>query len=94
MNRTHFDQLVPTDNYADSTPAVRDLVHARTEELAVMAGRSPQDVSLDDYAQAKRELTGQSDRMLQDAVLGLPVAYSATRHESQPEPKPNSGVAA
>jgi hypothetical protein len=72
MRRPRPEKRVLTDNFSCVGPDIRDLVHARTEELAVLAGRAPQDVTLEDYAQAKREITGQSDRILQDAILGAP----------------------
>lgn len=72
MRPAHLNNCTFIDNFTRVGPGIRDLVHARTEELAVMAGRSPNDVSLEDYAQAKRELTGQSDRVLQDRILGMP----------------------
>jgi len=69
MRPAHLNEWFVTDNFTRAGPAIRGLVHERTEELAMIAGRAPQDVSLDDYAQAKRELTGQSDTALQDAIL-------------------------
>jgi hypothetical protein len=55
----------------------RKMVHARTSELASIAGRAPLDVSQTDYEQAKHELTGESDVDRQEAIL-----------ESIPEPVP------
>ena len=72
MRPAHLNECVLTDNFTRAGPAIRDLVHARTEELAVLAGRAAHCVTLDDYAQAKRELTGQSDRCLQDVVIDNP----------------------
>lgn len=75
MRPAQLNRCIFTDNFTRAGPGLRDLVHARTEELAVIAGRAPHDVSLEDYAQAKRELTGLSDTVLQDAILS---ASSAT----------------
>jgi hypothetical protein len=50
-------------------PTIRERLRRRTRELAVRAGRSPQQISQLDYEQAKRELTGESDAGRQDSVL-------------------------
>lgn len=47
----------------------RERVHQRTRELACRAGREAADVSLADYEQARRELTGEWDRERQEAKL-------------------------
>lgn len=54
---------------SDSGRATRALVAARTQELAAAAGRIPPHVTQDDYEQAKRELTGETDRDRQIAIL-------------------------
>jgi len=60
---------VLTTNAAGTGPVTREMVHARTRELALMAGRVATDVSQADYEQARRELTGESDVDRQDAIL-------------------------
>ena len=45
------------------------MVHARTLEIAMLAGRNAQQVKQSDYETAKRELTGETDFDLQQAVL-------------------------
>jgi hypothetical protein len=47
----------------------REKVRARTRELAILAGRSADDISQLDYERAKRELTGESNIDRQEAVL-------------------------
>jgi hypothetical protein len=47
----------------------RKMAQARARELAVIAGRPACHVIQSDYEQAKRELTGESDRERQDAIL-------------------------
>lgn len=47
----------------------RAMVHTRTRELALRAGRLPPYVTQNDYEQAKRELTGESDPDRQEAAL-------------------------
>lgn len=50
-------------------PVTRESVRARARELAVLAGRTPADVTQRDYEQAKREITGESDPDRQEAIL-------------------------
>jgi len=47
----------------------REMIYARTRELATLAGREPFQVTQIDYEQARRELTGESDFDRQNAVL-------------------------
>jgi hypothetical protein len=58
-----------TENSTGIGPVTRAMVHARAGELALIAGRTPPQVSQIDYERAKRELTGESDLDRQDAVL-------------------------
>ena len=58
-----------TENSAGLGTVTREMVRARAVELAVINGRSAQDVSKSDWEQAKRELTGDSDADLNQAVL-------------------------
>ena len=54
----------------NTTRAVtREMVHARTVELAVLAGRDSLQIHQRDYERAKHELTGESDFDRQQAVL-------------------------
>ena len=58
----------------------RAAVHARTQELAMLAGRAYSQVSQDDYEQAKREITGESEIDRQNAALdSQPVTPSPAR---------------
>jgi len=50
-------------------PVTREMVQNRTRELAMIYGRTPGQISQADYERAKRELTGESDRDRQDAIL-------------------------
>ena len=66
---------IPAKIAAGTSPVTRERVHARARELALLAGRAATDVSPADYAQARRELTGESDMDRQDAILvALPEA--------------------
>lgn len=60
--------LHPFDSVADA--AKRALIHARTGELARIAGRTPPHVVQADYEQARRELP--------DAPAAPPVAVAIT----------------
>ena len=50
-------------------PVTREMVHARTIEIAVLDGRDSHEIKQFDYEQAKRELTGESDFDKQQAVF-------------------------
>src|ERR1035441_4099133 len=58
-----------TENSAGMGTVDRKMVRERAVELAVINGRSAQDVSKTDWEQAKRELTGGSDLDPKEAVL-------------------------
>ena len=47
----------------------RKMVRERAVELAVINGRSAQDVSVSDWEQAKRELTGEPETDLKEVLL-------------------------
>ena len=49
----------------------REMVHTRTNELVLRDGREPTEVTHGDYAQAKEELTGESDWERQEARMVL-----------------------
>lgn len=69
MDKNPLNIGVLTHNSAGIGPVTREMVHARTRELALIAGRVPPHVSQADYEQARRELTGESDLDRQDAML-------------------------
>lgn len=50
-------------------PVTREMVYARTVELASLAGRSSHQIKQMDYERAKRELTGESDFDKQQELL-------------------------
>lgn len=58
-----------THNSAGLGTVTRTMVRERAVELAVINGRSAQDVSKSDWEQAKQELTGEPDTDPQEAVL-------------------------
>ncbi len=58
-----------TENSAGLGTVTRKMVRERAVELAVINGRSAQEVSKSDWEQAKRELTGEPDPDPKEAVL-------------------------
>lgn len=58
-----------TENSAGLGTVTRKMVRKRAVELAVINGRSAQEVSKSDCEQAKRELTGDSDPAPNEAAL-------------------------
>jgi hypothetical protein len=58
-----------TENSVGLGTVTPRMVRERAVELAVINGRSPQDVSKSDWEQAKRELTGEPDEDSKEAVL-------------------------
>ena len=60
---------MPEDTCQPLLPASRSLVYARTLRLALNSGRYAHEISKADYDQAMREVTGESARRRQDALL-------------------------
>ena len=58
-----------TENSAGIGTVTRKMVRKRAVELAVINGRSAQEVSKSDWEQAKRELTGEPDPDPKEAAL-------------------------
>jgi hypothetical protein len=58
-----------TENSAGIGTVSRKMVRERAVKLAVLDGRSAQEVSKSDWEQAKRELTGEQDVDAKDALL-------------------------
>jgi hypothetical protein len=58
-----------TENSAGIGTVTRKMVRERATELAVINGRSAQEVLKSDWEQAKRELTGEPDTDPKEAVL-------------------------
>jgi hypothetical protein len=69
MNENPLNKGVLTENSIGIGTVTREMVEARANELAAIAGRVPPQASEVDYEQAKRELTGESDIDVQEAVL-------------------------
>jgi len=69
MKKNPLKEGALTENSAGLGTVTRKMVQERAVELAVINGRTTQEVSQSDREQAKRELTGDSDLDLNDAVL-------------------------
>lgn len=69
MNKKNLNKGAMTRNATGIGPVTREMVHVRTRELALIAGRAPPHVARVDYEQAKLELTGEPDPDRQDAML-------------------------
>jgi hypothetical protein len=71
LKTTFFPPGAIPDRQTCLFPATRQQVHIRTREIASISGRGPLEVSQNDYEQARREVTGESDGERQEAVLDL-----------------------
>jgi hypothetical protein len=69
MKTNPLKQGALTEHSAGLGTATPQMVRERAIELAIINGRSAQDVSKSDWEQAKRELTGDSDSDANQAVL-------------------------
>jgi hypothetical protein len=71
MKTNPLKEGVLTENSAGIGTVTRKMVRERAVELAVINGRSAQEMSKSDWEQAKRELTGDSDTDANEAALEL-----------------------
>ena len=69
MKTNPLKQGLLTENSAGIGTVTRKMVRTRAVELAIINGRSPEQVSKSDWEQAKRELTGGSEMDLKEALL-------------------------
>jgi hypothetical protein len=69
MNPNPLKQGALTENSKGIGTVTRAMVRERAVELAVINGRSAQEVSKSDWEQAKRELTGKPDMDPEEAIL-------------------------
>ena len=69
MKTNPLKQGLLTENSAGIGTVTRKMVRTRAVELAVIDGRSPEDVSKSDWEQAKRELTGGPEIDPKEALL-------------------------
>lgn len=69
MNTNPLKQGVITENAAGLGTVTRKMVRERAVELAIISGRSAQDVLNTDWEQAKAELTGATDVDANTAIL-------------------------
>jgi hypothetical protein len=69
MKRNPLKDGALTENSAGIGTVTRKMVRERAMELAVINGRSAQEVSASDWKQAKSELTGEPGADPKDAVI-------------------------
>ena len=69
MNTNPLKQGILTENAAGIGLVDRKMVRQRAVELAIINGRSAQDVTKSDWDQAKLELTGKSETDPKEAAL-------------------------
>ena len=69
MNTNPTNQGLLMENGTEIGPVTRTMLRARAIELAIINGRTAQEVSPSDWEQAKLELTGNSDKGSNDALL-------------------------
>ena len=69
MKTNPLKEGVLTDNSVGIGTVTSKMVRERAVELAVINGRTAQEVSKSDWEQAKRELTGESDTDSKTAAL-------------------------
>jgi len=69
MKTDSLKQGALTENSVGIGTVTQEMVQERATELAVINGRSVEDVSVFDLEQAKRELTGETDIDPKDAIL-------------------------
>jgi hypothetical protein len=69
MNTNPLKQGILTENSQGIGTVTRKMVRERAVELAVINGRSAQQVSKSDWDQAKQELTGEPGMDSKEAVL-------------------------
>jgi hypothetical protein len=69
MKTNPLKEGVLTENSVGIGTVTRDMVRARAAELAVIDGRPRDGATISDFAQAKRELTGERDIDPKDLLL-------------------------
>jgi hypothetical protein len=92
MNKNPLNKGMLTENSVGIGTVTPEMVEARANELAAIAGRVPPEATEADYEQAKRELTGGPEMDVQETVLESiaeserwdPVPGSTGRHAPEP----------
>ena len=69
MKTNPLKEGVLTENSAGIGTVTREMVRARATELALIDGRSRNRATMSDFAQAKRELTGEPDIDPKETIL-------------------------
>ena len=71
MNTNPLTKGIISEKLSGIGTVTEEMVEKRASELALINGRAAKDFSGTDYAQAKRELTGESDIEPEEAALDL-----------------------
>ena len=83
MKNNILESEIRVESASPTRLVSRELLHARTRELALLAGRVMPHITHADYAQAKLELTGESNPDRQDAMIeGRPEYKVASRNRA------------
>ena len=69
MNTDPLKQGALTNNAAGIGPLTHEMIRKRAIELAIINGHAPEDVSITDLEQARRELSGGADIDPNDEIL-------------------------
>ena len=69
MKTNPLKQGLLTENSAGIGTVTRKMVRTRAIELAIIEGRTPEEVSKSDWERAKRELTGEPEMDPKEALL-------------------------
>ena len=69
MKTNPLKQGLLTENTAGIGTVTRKMVRTRSVELAVIGGRSPEEVSKSDWEQAKRDMTGDPETDPKEVIL-------------------------
>jgi hypothetical protein len=94
MNKTPLNKGLISENFSGIGPVTRAMVHMRTKELALIAGRIPPQVGQADYEQAQRELGGEPGiDPLEELVESFPESNRWDPVRSESEQLAEEGVA-
>ena len=69
MKNNPQNEGIISENFEGVGTVSREMIHERAAELALIGSKEPGSISQDNYQQAKRELTGESDIDRQEEVL-------------------------
>ena len=85
MKSNPLKQGIITENSSGIGTVTREMVRLRAVELSIIDGRAANDVSKSDWAQAKRELTGEPDMDPKEASLEFTAGEAVARAADFPK---------